>query len=844
MADVDSRANGRNRGHYNNRKRRQREDDSDDRPSQIRRRVEDQQHMRLRKQLLIFAQSALKDSKEEAKEVAGFISYHFNDSEQFKQTAFDVIYQLIIEQPFKIPFLASIVLHINERKGEVAAQFITRAAVNFTTALEKGAWRDCKLHLRFLACLQPFFEGEGVFSVLDELFNRAVDLQTASSDDTLGLELVKIILLTIPYVLAQPGTDLAAKAAELLEKTDIVASAGHDVEALVNPYPGSTGEKPFEYQSMLGLLQAQLQAEASKGWELAVIPRVYWATTPDAEASSSTSTAPQKHAFPTITVPASLSQGDEPIFPAAYFSLYTKQDIETVPPTSDIASCLLRDVLVDTINVLDFNRVAAAKFLIELDNYWTPDTFVKRATQFDKVKEIAGTGSTWKPEDLALDAVFSQLFRLPTAEHKLVYYHSLITEACKLAPAAIAPSLGRAIRFIFRHLETMDIELINRFMDWFAHHLSNFEFRWKWSEWSEDILRSNLHPKKVYIMGSLDKEIRLSFAKRIRETLPPEYHHLISVSKEKDTPDFKYADDATPYATEGRQLLSLLRKKATDEEIQEVIASIQTQAAEHGVTDVLIPSTDAYITCLCFIGSKSLSHVLSNIDRSKDRLLAIGPSSEAARRQIIGSVVDYWTDHPGTAVNLVDKLLNYTILTPMSIIQWAVGDRLGTGSILAENWLYDMVGGTVRKVTNRVRQIVAARLENDLPHDQMQMLEETLVRERDAQRELFSVIDDAMNGVAQGVNDGAMEAIASGDLSQEDGMLIRVWGEKWKTAFARKAAVEETIVGESAVMEKIAARKAKLQGILVDIENGDENNGTAEPMDEIDTSGLGASLLD
>ena len=143
----------------------------------------------------------------------------------------------------------------------------------------------------------------------------------------------------------------------------------------------------------------------------------------------------------------------------------------------------MRDAAVDTINILNFNRHAVAKFLADIDCYFSPGTFVKRATPFDKLKDLAGQGSTWKPEDVAVDAVFSQIFQLPAPEHKLVYYHSVLTESCKVAPAAVAPSLGRAIRFGYRTIAHMDLELSFRFMDWFSHHLSNFGFTWKWTEW-------------------------------------------------------------------------------------------------------------------------------------------------------------------------------------------------------------------------------------------------------------------------------------------------------------------------------------------------------------------------
>ena len=292
---------------------------------------------------------------------------------------------------------------------------------------------------------------------------------------------MKIILSTIPYTMASSATGYEPQAYALLDKTDIIASTPHTLENLVDPFAASAVHEYTEPQSALALLQKHMQEEAKQSWELACLPRP-WKVTRGPEEEDPLLQA-QKHSFPVMTVPEKVQTGPRPIFPEIYFSVYTEQDIETVPPPTDVAALLLRDALTDTINILDCNRNITARFLIDVDCYFAPNTFVKRATPFDKLRDVTGDRPTWKPEDVVVDAAFSQLFQLPTAEHKLVYYHSVLTEACKIAPAAIAPSLGRAIRFLYRNLERMDLELAHRFLDWFAHHLSNFGFTWKWTEW-------------------------------------------------------------------------------------------------------------------------------------------------------------------------------------------------------------------------------------------------------------------------------------------------------------------------------------------------------------------------
>lgn len=252
----------------------------------------------------------------------------------------------------------------------------------------------------------------------------------------------------------------------------------------------------------------------------------------------------------------------------------------------------------------------------------------------------------------------------------------------------------------------------------------------------------------------------------------------------------------TPYAKEGKEIMQLIRKKATDEDIQPLIDAIEEQAKNLGVEDPMVPSTDAFITSICFVGSKSLSHVLSCIERNKERLLAIGPKSAAAHRQIVTSVMEYWADQPGIAINIIDKLLNYTILTPLSVIEWALVDHLAAGTVLAKTHIFEIISATVGKVTTRLRQIVAARTQSSLYEPQLSVLDETLTRERKEMQDLFQMIDDSLVSVAASSSDGLMErGDGSGDLPEDE--ILRQWGQRWLRVFRRKLAVEEAFIGDS-----------------------------------------------
>lgn len=198
----------------------------------------------------------------------------------------------------------------------------------------------------------------------------------------------------------------------------------------------------------------------------------------------------------------------------------------------------------------------------------------------------------------------------------------------------------------------------------------------------------------------------------------------------------------------------------------------------------------------------------------------------------MSSVMEYWKEKPGVGVNVVDKLLNYTILTPMTVIEWALVENIGKGKILTHAHIYEVVASTMHKVTNCVRQIVMARTQPGLPAEQVAILDETLTKERAEMQGLFAVVEDALVGVAE----GSVDAMAESRNQDEEGeRMLRGWGGRWLRVFRRKMAVEEAWIMET--MAAAAAAAPEVDADKTDMDNGVDGglngNGVEREEEEI-----------
>ena len=271
------------------------------------------------------------------------IAVNFED-DQVRGDLLDIAIQLVTEQPLKIPFVAAVILYANDKMQDVTKEILSRAAKQAQSAAYAGDWRQFKLLLRFFGCLQGILEGEGVFAVFDDLFNRAADLQVASEVDVgfdfqkdptwfppwltitkaLGLELVKIILLTIPYIMVSNAAGLEDKVREWLERTEIIAQQEHKFQWHVDPWPLNK-DAGKEFENVLAFLQEQLREEQRRHWPLSCIPRLY--DPPVAGNGVDRGSTKAKLPLPSIKLPVPTNPGSRTLFPEAFFSLYAKSDL-------------------------------------------------------------------------------------------------------------------------------------------------------------------------------------------------------------------------------------------------------------------------------------------------------------------------------------------------------------------------------------------------------------------------------------------------------------------------------------------------------------------------------------
>lgn len=348
------------------------------------------------------------------------------------------------------------------------------------------------------------------------------------------------------------------------------------------------------------------------------------------------------------------------------------------------------------------NRKECAQVLVNVNRWLAGGVFIGTGQNLSHGESLFN-GGNWQLESTLIETSLSRAFSLPNPTMLPPYFSALVCELCRLSPATFGPAVGKCFRKIYEMTgDGLDVEISRRFSEWFAIHMSNFEFRWPpWNEWSPDLNLPNNHPKKIFIRRVLEIEVRLSYHDRILRSIPESFRSpdAAVISDQSPGPDFAYGDPNHPNHGLAQEILNWLQGRTDPAEVIKGVETHRERLVDAGETDARAFSIlrQVIIQSLLEIGARSFSHFLNAVERYIKLIRYISAGSEA-KPDILESITRFWKKNPQMMLITFDKFLQYQFTDPSDHITWAF--TLNGGFIGRFEW--DIIKNALNKAIGRV----------------------------------------------------------------------------------------------------------------------------------------------
>ncbi|AQZ12941.1 STO1 (YMR125W) [Zygosaccharomyces parabailii] len=698
---------------------------------------------------------SVKAFEEDIKFLSDAIVNEYGHEDYFNDALLNTFRAVVLEQPHKQPAIALLTMVVNSG-NEVAA----KSVINFffeelqkycassvdesyeVASNDTGVWNKIKLVLRFLSILSPIILSDDLLGIYRTLFQLAVNLNRDAGPgnrNALSEAIYTNTLLDLPYLFFynRSDTNLQSKVEELF----------------------SFVEKEYEVKSTdINLLKQFNKNAPYQTTELihVVLPNVKKALANDMEQLSQlfpdwqhilTEQPSEKHGFndalnlPPLEQLKPFSAFDRGVGsvdsmwrePRYNFHVYLPNsvgDFETVLPITTYAGQLFKDIIIDIVESLEFNRKEVARQVVTLDLFFKTGIFAEPGVS---IAQLAATyeenplASTYKIEDISIETILELVFKLPDVSQPFAYFYTLLVEICQNSPKAIAPVFGRAFRFFYNNLDNLDLELKLRYLDWFSIQMSNFNFSWKWNEWESDSVRFGscfYNAKMNFAKNLIRKELRLtSNTLDVEDSLPDEfkkyldssyfprekmleyYQSLFNADSFQVNPedikknDLYFRQESFPAHEKVRQLLDYVHKQNDVRDVSELDAIIDSIRQEFGS---IISNFDQFIIVLLVqvvvqSGSRSLSHANKYIGDLKDDLTHVFSKLEMddVEKQyiIVEAILRFWNSNSQNGFLVADSFKFAGLVSPLSIFQFSFKEQDGKN--------YGLVDGTSIESTFR-----------------------------------------------------------------------------------------------------------------------------------------------
>lgn len=289
-----------------------------------------------------------------------------------------------------------------------------------------------------------------------------------------------------------------------------------------------------------------------------------------------------------------------------------------------------------------------------------------------------------------VEGLFSQLCAMPEPTFAPVYYGTLFVDLCRVKDSRLPIKLLTAVEAMFQDAGLFDPESFDRLTEWFSFHLSNFEYKWNWSDWAlyADADMVDKFPfRALFCKDVLARCIRLSYYERVLGIIPEEMKYflppkpsngnkarfddtvndnLMTVVTGKDKQDAKVV-------MERLSSLIPIRSVPPDPELQ--------KKAEGDANRLRLSSL---IRAILLAGCKTLSHFDTVAERYLSLLLQMTEAGGTpAKRLVTMEVSCFWSDVHIRRMYVWDKLSMHRVIDGLSIIDSVLSEERADGREMA-----------------------------------------------------------------------------------------------------------------------------------------------------------------
>lgn len=677
----------------------------------------------------------------------------YGHEEYFNNALLDTLRAVAIEQPHKQPVIALLVLAVNAG-NQVAGKSILNfffdqlqkacdASVEYSGLAESndtGPWNKVKLFLRFLSLLSPMIMIDDILSLYRKLLDFSVELSNIDEDkrNPLSEAIYTNAILNIPFLFyfnRNNVQNLKDNVEEIVSNFETNYKLKLNDVKLLREYDSNS---PYEITELIQVVLPNVKKVLANDMNQLTQLFCNW--------DELLPQQPDSHGFndalrlPTIEQLSnynSLMNGvgsvdnmwKVPRYCFHVFLPHSAGEFDTVLPISSYEGQIFNDIIIDIVQSLEFNRKEVSKQLSLLPLFFKQGIF---ANLGDSIAQIAAIyednplASTYKLEDLEVEAILSLIFKLPNVSQPFAYFYTLLVDICQNNPKAIAPVFGRAFRFFYNNIESLDFELRLRFLDWFSVQMSNFNFSWKWNEWENDSIRfhnSFYNPKIVFMKNLIRKELRLtSTATEVDDSLPEEFkkymdtyyipieevqglyqslftEYQVKLEDAKKN-DLFFVQDGFPLESIVRELVDYVHKQNDAREVSELESIIEkfkensSQIADFNRFIVIV-----LVQVVVHCGSRSLSHANKYINDLKDELKTVFDKLEMDNDlkeiAIIDAVLAYWNINSQTGFLIVDALKFADLVSSKTILNYCFTEKNGRIYALTDATAIDTIYRTL-----------------------------------------------------------------------------------------------------------------------------------------------------